>query len=86
MKLSIVFVILALFSIAFAQRKPCIKSGCSGQICGEESMMSTCEWRPQYECYRNAKCERQADGKCGWTMTDAFKACLGQSSNFRRAI
>jgi len=80
MKLSIVFVILALFTITFAQRNPCIKSGCSGQLCTESAMMSTCDWRSQYGCYRNAKCEVQADGKCGWTMTDALKACLDQST------
>lgn len=56
--------------------KPCIVSGCSSQICGEESLMSTCEFREEYACYQKAKCERQGDGVCGWTMTDTLRSCL----------
>lgn len=56
--------------------KACIKTGCSQQICADEPMMSTCEWRPEYECYRKARCERQANGKCGFTMTPELTACL----------
>ena len=56
----------------------CIKTGCSGTICAEpgNDMMSTCEFKNEYACYRTAACERQADGKCGWTQTDALKACI----------
>lgn len=59
--------------------KPCIISGCSSQICGEEEMMSTCEYRAEYACYQNAACERQADGACGWTQTETLRACLQTS-------
>ena len=55
----------------------CVKTGCSGQICAEQDMFSTCEYRPEYACYQTAACERQADGKCGWTQTPALTACLG---------
>ncbi len=56
----------------------CYVGGCSGQICSdEEGVSSTCEFRPEYACYRNAKCERQASGECGWTQTADLKACLG---------
>jgi hypothetical protein len=56
---------------------PCYKGGCSGQLCvEEEGMVSTCEFRPEYACYRDATCERQADGACGWTPTEALTACL----------
>ncbi|MDQ3341670.1 MAG: hypothetical protein M4D80_41495 [Myxococcota bacterium] len=56
----------------------CIKTGCSSTICAEpgNDMMSTCEFKNEYACYRTAACERQADGKCGWTQTDTLKACL----------
>ena len=57
---------------------PCIKTGCSGQVCSDEEIMTTCEFRAEYECYRTAKCERQATGQCGWTPTDELQACLGQ--------
>ena len=56
----------------------CIKTGCSGIICAEpgNDQMSTCEFKPEYACYQKAACERQADGKCGWTQSDDLKACL----------
>ena len=57
---------------------PCRVGGCSGQLCvgpgGPD--ISTCEWRPEYACYRDATCELQADGRCGWTSTDELRACL----------
>jgi hypothetical protein len=39
-------------------------------------MASTCEWLPEYACYKTATCEKQADGKCGWTQTPTLTACL----------
>ena len=55
----------------------CVIGGCSGTICSESNdMMSTCEYKNEYACYKTAACERQADGQCGWTQTEAFKACL----------
>jgi|GEM_PF-2427014 len=54
----------------------CVKTGCSGQICADSPRFSTCEFREEYACYATAACERQADGKCGWTQTPALQACL----------
>lgn len=56
----------------------CKVGGCSGQLCIEpgDSGISTCEWRPEYACYRTATCERQASGGCGWTSTPELQACL----------
>lgn len=56
----------------------CVIGGCSSQLCGDrgDDLVSTCEWRPEYACYRSATCARQADGKCGWTMTPALQECL----------
>jgi hypothetical protein len=57
--------------------KKCYVGGCSGQLCSEtEGLISTCEWQPQYACYKTATCEAQADGSCGWTPTAELKACL----------
>jgi hypothetical protein len=56
--------------------EPCVVSGCSGQICAREPLFSTCEWRPEYACFADATCAPQASGGCGWTMTDALRACL----------
>jgi hypothetical protein len=56
--------------------KSCIKTGCSGQVCADTEVITTCEWRPEYACYKRARCERQSDGKCGFTMTPELRACL----------
>jgi hypothetical protein len=63
--------------VCLADAAPCVRSGCSGQICAEKSMITTCDWRPEYACYQAAKCERQADGACGFTQTPALATCLG---------
>ena len=56
----------------------CIKSGCSGTMCVEpgKEVMTTCEYKPEYGCYREGKCERQGDGKCGWTQSPELQGCL----------
>lgn len=61
---------------AVAPAVECRKTGCSGQICADEDMASDCMFRPEYACYRTATCERQPDGKCGWTQTPALTQCL----------
>lgn len=60
------------------KQKSCIVSGCSNQLCIEEgsSGVSTCEYNESYLCYRTAKCERQQDGKCGWTQDENLKSCI----------
>lgn len=55
---------------------PCVKTGCSGQICADQDMFSTCEFRPEYACYQSATCERQPGGECGWTETPALTSCI----------
>ncbi|MCE9571581.1 MAG: hypothetical protein K8W52_00345 [Deltaproteobacteria bacterium] len=58
---------------------PCFVGGCSGQICSdEEGVISTCIYKPEYACYHNdsTACERQTNGACEWTQTDALLACL----------
>jgi Domain of unknown function (DUF6748) len=70
---------LYLRTIANAALKPCIKTGCSAQICSDEMVTSTCEWRPEYECYKKAICERQANGNCGFTKTPELTNCLART-------
>jgi eight-cysteine-cluster-containing protein len=56
---------------------PCFKGGCSGQVCSDrEGVVSTCEFEPEYACYRSAECARHADGACGWTQTAELTECL----------
>lgn len=61
--------------------KPCKKTGCSSQICSDEDVVTTCEFRPEYECYRRAACERQRNGQCGFTMTRELSECLRRARN-----
>jgi eight-cysteine-cluster-containing protein len=62
----------------------CTTSGCNGEICQEkakEPTFSVCLYRPEYECYKFAKCERQKNGKCGFTETEEFKDCIKKYKN-----
>lgn len=58
----------------------CAVAGCSGQLCvssGEaDDIFTTCEFKPEYACYRSATCERQPNGLCGWTQTAELRSCL----------
>ncbi len=54
----------------------CRKTGCSGDVCADRDVFTTCEVRPDSVCYDTARCERQPDGDCGWTETPALTACL----------
>jgi hypothetical protein len=70
-------------STTAAAPQQCSVGGCSGQICGDSGslgdMITTCEWRTEYACYRTAKCEVQPDGKCGWTQSPELQSCLTSS-------
>jgi eight-cysteine-cluster-containing protein len=54
----------------------CVRSGCSGQVCDDHGVATSCEWQPWYACYDSTRCERQADGSCRWTLTPELTACL----------
>ncbi|MBW3015080.1 eight-cysteine-cluster domain-containing protein [Candidatus Woesearchaeota archaeon] len=46
----------------------CIVGGCSGTICSSKQagpIFSTCEWKPEYECYKEANCGC-VQGRCAW--------------------
>ncbi len=56
--------------------KMCFPTGCSSQLCSDTDVITTCEWRPEYACYRNASCSTQSNGDCGWVMDDELRQCL----------
>jgi hypothetical protein len=62
-----------------ASKGPCKKTGCSGQVCSDQDVITTCEFKTEYECYKKAACERQANGDCGFTPTPELAACLRRS-------
>ena len=54
----------------------CRPTGCSSQVCADKDIATDCMYREEYACYKEAVCERQADGQCGWRETDSLRACL----------
>ena len=62
----------------------CAVAGCSSQLCvsADEAndIVTTCEYRAEYACYREASCEPQANGECGWTQTAELRQCLANPS------
>ncbi len=59
----------------------CHRAGCSGEICTDSDLDvgSICIYRPEFACYKMAKCERQTSGKCSFTMTEEVKKCIKKS-------
>ncbi|MEM5778209.1 MAG: metalloregulator ArsR/SmtB family transcription factor [Candidatus Aenigmatarchaeota archaeon] len=59
----------------------CSVGGCSSQICGKkgviENVVTTCEWKEEYDCLRltNCKC---IEGKCQWEQNQEYKDCLAK--------
>ena len=64
------------FEISDIVAGECIITGCSGQLCAESEVITTCEYLPQYDCLSKSVCEIQPDGKCGWTPTLEFIECI----------
>jgi hypothetical protein len=56
----------------------CKKTGCSGELCSDQDLVSDCVFSATYACYATATCERQADGQCGFTQTPALAQCLAK--------
>lgn len=70
----------------------CAVAGCSGQLCisaeeaAEGGGVSTCEFRAEYACYREASCEPQANGRCGWTQTSELQRCLANPPSLEAGV
>ncbi|MCC6558795.1 MAG: hypothetical protein IT372_38170 [Polyangiaceae bacterium] len=57
--------------------RPCFKTGCSGTVCADAPVVTTCEYRPEYSCYQSAICERDREtGVCQFRPTAELTACL----------
>jgi hypothetical protein len=73
------------FEAGTVSQAACRPTGCSGQICSDQSVVSTCEYSPVYACYKTAKCERQANGSCGWTDTAGLRQCIASANQSQKA-
>ena len=64
----------------------CRPTGCSGQVCADKEVMTTCEYRPEYACYKNATCEVQKNGTCGWTKDAQLTQCLEKNKTSQPSV
>jgi len=60
----------------------CMATGCSGEVCAPEPMISVCLWLPEYECLALTQCGPYGDDDgCGWKPTNAYLDCLDALTN-----
>lgn len=58
----------------------CLKSGCSSQLCKpkvEGRTFTTCEYLPEYECYKEQNCIC-INNKCQWSNEKTLNLCINQ--------
>jgi eight-cysteine-cluster-containing protein len=55
--------------------KDCFHTGCSGQICANQDIITTCEFKCEYGCYANAGCGC-VGGKCQFARDQALGQCI----------
>jgi eight-cysteine-cluster-containing protein len=57
----------------------CRVAGCSGQLCVDRSLedvLTTCEWRTEYECLQHSSCGSFGPGgACAWEPTPDYLMC-----------
>lgn len=70
------FMVPVRFGSASAGVSRCRATGCSGEVCSDQEVITGCVYLPQYSCYKTARCERQPSGACGWTSTSELRGCL----------
>ena len=59
----------------------CMTGGCSGTICqskNSEPIITTCEYLPEYACYKGINCGC-VKGRCEWDKTAAFDRCVEEA-------
>ncbi|MEY2930695.1 MAG: hypothetical protein RL033_1444 [Pseudomonadota bacterium] len=56
----------------------CSRTGCSGQICAAQSVITTCIFRPEFACYADPAITTCGcrDGLCGFDPTAELSQCL----------
>jgi eight-cysteine-cluster-containing protein len=59
--------------------RDCFRTGCSGQICSNEHVVTTCEFLPKYACYSDELCGCN-NRRCGWADDSALQECIDDAS------
>lgn len=58
---------------------PCIRTGCSGQVCAPLPVVTSCEYLPEYACLRQADCVPAGPlGLCAFQDTPASDQCFAE--------
>lgn len=61
------------------QAKECAITGCGGELCVDADyapLQTNCSLSQRFACYQEASCVLQADGNCGFVITEEVQACL----------
>lgn len=62
----------------------CYVGGCSSELCTDKiDAISACMFRAEFQCYKQAVCEQQLNGVCGWTETSTLKSCILDATQAR---
>jgi len=63
----------------------CRPAGCNNELCVADAqandIVSTCIYKPEFACYKQARCELQNNGQCGWSQTPELISCLESSAS-----
>jgi eight-cysteine-cluster-containing protein len=61
----------------------CVQTGCSGQICAAQEVITTCEFREEYACYQDPAVTTCGcnDGQCAFAPTPELAACLEEAGS-----
>jgi hypothetical protein len=58
----------------------CVRTGCSGHICASRHLVTTCEWNPEYACWRLARCAPTSDPSSSSGSRCAFQVEVGDDA------
>lgn len=61
--------------LACTSETPCFHTGCLGELCATEEIVTSCEFRCEFGCYAQAQCDCRGV-RCGFRMTRALLNCL----------
>jgi hypothetical protein len=57
----------------------CKRTGCSGQICADQNVITTCQYQLWYECYAQSTCGRfGSNNSCAWEKTPEYLTCMAK--------
>jgi eight-cysteine-cluster-containing protein len=55
----------------------CMRTGCSGEVCSDREVATTCIWRSEYACYAEGFARCGCVGQsCAWAPDPELAACL----------